>query len=191
MNCAELEMLLCDYAEGTLRGEQKSAVEEHLAGCSACAAIVQDARDALGLVERAALVEAPPELMTRIVHNLAADGAKTRRMSPSAIRRWWARLIEPVLQPRVSMGMAMTVLSFAMLWRFAKIEPRPLRASDLDPAKVWMSLEDRTMRLWARGVKYYENLRLVYEIQTQLKEWSDQADAEATPPPARTGETSR
>ena len=27
-------------------------------------------------------------------------------------------------------------------------------------------------------MKYYENLRVVYEIQTQLKEWSDQQ-----PPP--------
>lgn len=190
MNCAELEILLCDYAEGSLRSEQKFAVEEHLAGCSACALMVQDARDALSLIERAAVIDAPPELMTRIVHNLAADRDLARRMAPSAIRRWWARLIEPVLQPRVSMGMAMTVLSFAMLWRFAKIDPRPLRPSDLDPAKVLMSLEDRAMRTWARGVKYYENLRLVYEIQTQLKEWSDQAGAD-TSAPARPGEASR
>ena len=28
MNCADIEILLCDYVDGTLRGEQKSAVEE-------------------------------------------------------------------------------------------------------------------------------------------------------------------
>jgi hypothetical protein len=27
-------------------------------------------------------------------------------------------------------------------------------------------------------VKYYENLRVVFEIQTQLKEWSDQQPAD-------------
>ena len=191
MNCAELEILLCDYVDGTLHGEQKLAVTEHLAGCAGCAALVQDANEALALIGRSALVEAPPELMTRIGFNLAAERKKTRLMAPSAVRRWWARLVEPVLQPRPVMGLAMTVLSFAMLWRFAGIEQRPLRPSDLDPAKVWTALEDRTMRTWERGVKYYENLRLVYEIQTQLKEWSDQADAEVTPAPARAQGTSR
>ena len=33
MNCADIEILLCDYVDGTLHGEQKSAVEAHLAGC--------------------------------------------------------------------------------------------------------------------------------------------------------------
>ena len=31
MTCAELEILLCDYVDGTLRGAEKSALESHLA----------------------------------------------------------------------------------------------------------------------------------------------------------------
>ena len=37
MTCAELEILLCDYVDGTLRAEERTALENHLAGCSACA----------------------------------------------------------------------------------------------------------------------------------------------------------
>ena len=33
-------------------------------------------------------------------------------------------------------------------------------------------------------MKYYENLRVVFEIQTQLKEWTDQADDSSKPKPA-------
>jgi hypothetical protein len=71
------------------------------------------------------------------------------------------------------MGMAMTVLSFAMLGRFAGIQVRQLKPSDLNPANVWVALEDKAQRTWDRGVKYYESLRLVYELQTRVKEWTD------------------
>ena len=47
-------------------------------------------------------------------------------------------------------------------------EVRPSRATQKQ------LLRDSVQRGWERTVKYYENLRVVYEIQTQLKEWSDQ-----------------
>ena len=36
----------------------------------------------------------------------------------------------------------------------------------------------KAVRLKDRMVKYYENLRLVYEIQSRLKEWTDQEEEE-------------
>ena len=44
MTCAELEILLCDYVDGTLRGAEKTALETHLAGCSACAELAKDVK---------------------------------------------------------------------------------------------------------------------------------------------------
>ena len=77
------------------------------------------------------------------------------------------------------MGMAMTVLFFAMLGRVTGVQVRQLKPSDLDPVKVWMTTEDRAHRVWDRGMKYYDNLRLVYLIQTRLKEWSDDQPEQA------------
>jgi anti-sigma factor RsiW len=37
MNCAETEILICDYLDGTLTTAQKAQVNLHLAGCPACA----------------------------------------------------------------------------------------------------------------------------------------------------------
>ena len=88
------------------------------------------------------------------------------------------------MQPRYAMGMAMTVLSFAMLGRFAGIEVRQLTPSDLDPVKIWTAAEDRAMRTWERGVKYYESLRLVFEIETRVKEWRDDGSDAANNQPA-------
>jgi anti-sigma factor RsiW len=183
MNCADIEILLCDYVDGTLHGEQKSAVEGHLAACEPCAEFVRDAAGAVEFMERAAVVEPPPELMTRLLFELPAV---KQQLKPNWKQRLFGKWFEPVMQPRMAMGMAMTVLSFAMLSKCAGIQVRQLKASDLNPVSVVASVEDRAMRTWTRGVKYYESLRFVYEIQTQIKDWRDKsAAAQEAPQPAK------
>jgi len=54
------------------------------------------------------------------------------------------------------------------------IRGRQLRPADLNPLKMWTAAEMGVSRTWERGVKYYENLRLVFEIQTRLKQWNEE-----------------
>jgi hypothetical protein len=178
MTCAELEILLCDYVDGTLRAEERTALESHLAGCSACAELAQDVAGVTAFIERVAVPEPPAELLTRILHELPSG-----RQRAAARPSWWRKLVggwvNTVLSPRYAMGMAMTVLSFSMIAKFAHIEPRQLHAADLDPAKIWAGIDDRTHRAWDRAVKYYDNLRLVIEVQSRFKEWTDQEQPQA------------
>jgi hypothetical protein len=173
MNCAELEELICDYLDGTLASGRKAEVERHLEACPACAEAARDAAAAVAFMERAADVEPPPELITRILFD-----APWTRKAPAKRRGWLAdklaRLVAPVMQPRFVMGMAMTILSFSILSRFVPMQQ--LRAADLRPSEVWASLDDRAHRAWARSVKYYENLKVVYQIQTLLRDWQQQAE---------------
>jgi hypothetical protein len=94
-------------------------------------------------------------------------------------RRLFGRLlgswIEPVLQPRWAMGMGMAALAFFML----APNVRQVKPADLNPAKVWSAVENRVSRTWERGVKNYENMQVVYQIETRLKQWNDEASAEA------------
>ena len=61
-----------------------------------------------------------------------------------------------------------------------------MTAADLDPVRLYSSLDDRTHRLWDRTVKSYESMRLVYEIRSQLNEWKQQqADADEAAADAR------
>ncbi len=191
MNCADVEILLADYVDGTLRPEKKAALEVHLSGCAACAELARDSAEAVAFMERAAVTEAPPELVTRILFEVTA-GPSHAVIKPSWARRLFGRWFESVLQPRFAMGMAMTVLSLAMVGRFTHV--RQLTPSDLDPVKVWTAAEDRVVRWYNRGVKYYESLRVVYEIQTRLKEWAEeqpapQAGTSQTTPQAGTSQT--
>lgn len=176
MNCADLDILLCDYVDGALTSEQRSTVEGHLSVCMACRELAADAATAVEFIHRAAEVEPPAELVTRIIfHNRPEKSTAPER---KGWRRWFGRWLEPVLQPRFAMGMAMTILSFSMLGRFAGIPSRQLRAADLEPAKVWATVDDRAHRTWERAVKYYESLRLVYEIQSRLREWTEQEEGD-------------
>jgi anti-sigma factor RsiW len=170
MTCAELESLLCDYVDGTLDASGRKAVEFHLSACAACAEFARDAAAGAGFLRRAERVDPPPQLVTRILFQIPARRQDGRESWLRSIRRWF----EPVMQPRFAMGMAMTILSFAMLGRFSGIKVRQLTAQDLNPAAIWTEIDDRAHRTWARAVKYYESLRFVYEIQSRLKEWTEQ-----------------
>jgi hypothetical protein len=72
--------------------------------------------------------------------------------------------------------MAMTVLSFAMLERCTGVKVQNIQAADLSPVRVWGGVEDRAVRLKDRVVKSYENLRVVYEIETRLKDLEQQQE---------------
>jgi hypothetical protein len=184
MTCAELETLICDYVDGSLGPDARTTVEQHLAGCRNCAELARDAAAAVGFLERAAEVEPPPELMTRLLFEAPWAHAKT---PASGLRNWFRRILHPVLQPRFAMGMAMTILSFAMLARFVT-PARQLHPSDLAPAKVWAGLEDRVYRGWQRTVKFYESIKIVYQIQSTLRDWQQQQEEEQKPA-AETGKS--
>ena len=175
MNCADVEILLADFVDGTLRGDAASALEAHLAGCAACREMARDSAEAVAFMERAAVVEAPPELVTRILFEVTV-GPSRAVIKPSMVRRLFGRWLEPILQPRFAMGMALTILSFAIIGRSTHV--RQLTPSDLDPVKVFTAAEDRVVRWYNRGVKYYESMRVVYEIQTRLKEWAEEQPAQ-------------
>ena len=74
--------------------------------------------------------------------------------------------------------MAMTILSFAMLERCTGVKVQHIQAADLNPVRIWGGLEDKTMRLKDRAIKYYENLRWVYELETRIRALQDQPEAQ-------------
>jgi hypothetical protein len=174
MTCTDLEVLLCDYVDGTLSAASQTTVEHHLGECADCRRLAADAKAAVSFIEKVADVEPPASLVNDLLFQARVKAAPARRSIKSRIGRW----LEPVLQPRFAMGMAMTILSFSMLGRFAGIPARQLKPSDLEPVKIWAALDDKMHRSWQRAVQYYESIRLVYEIQSTLKDWTEPADVQ-------------
>ena len=89
MNCAEIEILICDYWHA--HGGRRAEVERHLAECPACAELARDSAAAVAFMETAAEVEPPPELVTRI---LFAPAWKQQSRS-SGVRQWFGSSCNP------------------------------------------------------------------------------------------------
>ncbi|HXR77551.1 MAG TPA: zf-HC2 domain-containing protein [Bryobacteraceae bacterium] len=184
MNCAEFEILLSDYVDGTVSIDQRRAIEAHADSCPVCREFLRDVFQAVSFMDSAEKVAPPPELITRIVYHAPRGRVRDESEYRGFFSRTFTKWLQPVLQPRFAMGMAMTILSFAMLGRCTGVQVQQIRPADLSPGRVWNNVEDRAYRSWDRTVKYYENLRLVYEIETRLQEIRDQQDAMPAPKPA-------
>src|SRR5436853_36857 len=122
MNCADAEILICDYA--TLSSAERFELELHLGECPACAELARDSAAAVAFMERAEDVEPPPVLVNRI---LFEQRWKQHVSRGAGIRAWFGKLLHPILQPRFAMSMAITILSLAWLAKYVA-PARPLTA---------------------------------------------------------------
>ena len=193
MQCSEFEIRMCEYLDGTLAARQE--VEQHAAECPNCREMLADARAFGAFLERVPPVEAPPELVTSILYQTETARARLGRAS-SRWRRWLA----PLLQPRIVMGMAMTILSVSMLSRVAGVKVRQLEAADLNPVSIWRGIDNQGHRVWDRGMKFYQNVRFIYELMAQLRSTDEEeeqqpkqgeAPAERRIPPSQVPERRR
>lgn len=176
MTCVEFEDALADYLDGTLSAAGCVALEAHVAACPGCKQFMADASAGFEALKAAEPVTPPPDLITHIAYQ--APVGRIRR--PFERRGWFNRVltgwVQPILQPRFAMGMAMTVLSFAMLERCTGIRVQRIGPADLNPIVIWHGMEDRAVRMKDRTVKYYENIRFVYDIETRLRDMEEATD---------------
>ena len=172
MNCADAEILICDYA--TLSSAERFELERHLGECLACAELARDTAFAIAFMERAADVEPPPALINRM---LFEQRWKQQPSRAAGVRQWIGRLLQPMLQPKLAMSMALTVLFLAALGRYVA-PARPLTSADFNPVRIWQSIDDRMYQGWQRTVKFYESIKFVYQIRARLQEWNQQRDEE-------------
>ena len=81
ISCVQLESLLTEYFDDALTPPEIAAIEEHLATCQACGAMVEDTRLALRYTRNIAELEAPPQLVARIIEQTTgAAGAFLSRV---------------------------------------------------------------------------------------------------------------
>ncbi|MBV9302257.1 MAG: zf-HC2 domain-containing protein [Acidobacteriaceae bacterium] len=188
MNCTEFETLLADYIDGVLPASDRAALEQHSASCPACREFLGEVNGGLAFLKRAEPVQAPPELITRIAYQ--APVGRTRH--PFEMEGIWAKFsvqwLQPLLRPRFAMGMAMTILSFAMLQRCTGVQVQRIQAADLSPVRIWDGVEDKVMRTKDRAVKYYENIRFIYRIESRLKDIEAQQETARSPQPRKSSQ---
>ena len=173
MQCAEFEALLAEALDATLHGATLAAFEAHQASCPACSAMFQEARAGMHWLKELEDIEPPKQL----VHNILAQTIGTvPEASTKAVpigENWFDRLkakvssvFAPVVTPRFAMSFGMAFFSITMLANIAGLHVSDLKHVDIS-AK---GLEKTYYSTQARVVRYYENIRLVYEIESRVRD---------------------
>lgn len=179
MTRAQLEALITDYLDGVLSEADAAEFEKYLPLYPDLAELVHDAADAMRLLDQADTPEPPAALYAQIHLRLEAERkAAERKRSSTGLWEGLLAFFAPMMQPRFVMGMAMTVLSISMVGQLTGARIDQVTAADLKPAAIWSSVEYRAQRIWDRATKYYESLRVVYEMRTRVQEWRTQLEQE-------------
>ena len=95
-----------------------------------------------------------------------------RARATAALRN--SSLGQIALQPRFAMTAAMAFFSIALTMNLTGVHPLSLRASDLRPSSMKRNLADAD----ARVVRYYEGLRVVYELESRVHDFEGTTDSD-------------
>src|ERR1039457_83523 len=185
MECAEFETLLSHAIDsaasesGGLSAARKESFEAHRRVCPICGpmfAEVQAGRQWLQALEE---VEPP----TYLVHNIltatsgviskrefAATGERRATPFTERAREWGDSFFTPVStfvrQPRFVMSFGMIFFSFSLALSAAGVKPKDVAKIDVRPSALRHAYNDAQIKV----VKYYDNIRFVYEIESKLRE---------------------
>ncbi len=163
MTHLELENLASEYLEGQLELARRQEVEAHLAGCADCRELMADLSHTLELCAAAEEVEPAPWLVSKIL--LATIGERR-----PTLREKISSYFQPVLRPRVAYSVAMAVFSISIIINAAGINLSDLTLADLNP-RNWAYQANRTGHLLvARAEKFFYDVRVVYEIESRLRQ---------------------
>src|ERR1022692_2377945 len=186
IECAEFETLLSEALDrdfmnndGQLSPARKQRFEAHRRVCGICGPLFADAQAGQRWLRSLEAVEPPAYLVHNILaatsgvvstRTLAATpGGRTTPFGERA-REWWDSFITPVTafvrQPRFVMSFGMIFFSFSLALSAAGVKPKDVAKVDLRPAAVRHAYNDAQIKV----VKYYDNIRFVYEIESKLRE---------------------
>ena len=202
--CAEFEALLMDALDdpAQLTGARRESFDAHRRICAICGPLFADVKAGRDWLRSLEPVEPPAYLMHNIliatsgvVSTRSAVIAGARRRTPFGERArelwdsWFAPVSAFVRQPRFAMSFGMIFFSFSMVLSIAGVKPADLARVDLRPAAVRHAYNDAQIKV----VKYYDNIRFVYEIESkvrELKRATAPAEPGAQPQKNRTNDTS-
>jgi hypothetical protein len=170
-NCEQIDERLSDYLDNLLSADERAEFERHAAGCARCTPLIGRVGGIVRRVQSLAPIETPPRLVSAILD---------QTIGPRGWRRWLA-MAPMLLQPRFAMGFATAAASLVILFYASGLSPAKIRKADLNPVNIYRSVNRQTHLVYARGVKYVNDLRVVYEIQSRLRPPESPVREEAPP----------
>jgi Putative zinc-finger len=191
MQCHEFDNLLSDAIDGVLRGGELEAFHAHAGSCSVCGPLLAEVTAGRSWLKDLTEVEPPVSLVTNILASTTGVDTQRLRVNLSVrprvtwlerVQAWASEAVQPiwgtVRQPRFAMSFGMAFFSLSVALSVLGVKPADLRSVSLRPAAIRHAYYNTQ----ARVVRYYDNIRFVYEVQavaSKLKR--NVAPAEAAP----------
>jgi len=178
MQCAEFDALLNQALDATLTGPKLESFQAHARICAVCGPLFAETDGGRRWLKSLAEVEPPANLVHNIL--LATTGYESERVAvrakgkaswADAITGWLRSVFAPVLsmgrQPRFAMSFGMAFFSLSISLSLAGVKVSDMRHMDMRPSAIKRTYYETT----GRAVKYYENIRFVYEIESRVREF--------------------
>jgi len=174
MQCLEFDALLSQAIDGSLSGDKLGSFEAHGRECKACGELLQEAEAGRSWLKSLGDVAPPPRLVTNIL--LRTSGLPSRAQG-KGVAAWLGRLragagavVSPLVgaarQPRFAMSFGMAFFTLSATLSLSGVRLRDLRHLDLRPSAIRRTYYETSGRV----VKYYENIRFVYEIESRVRQ---------------------
>jgi len=201
VECAEFEALLSEVldSDGQLSPARMEGFEAHRRVCASCGPLFAEVQAGQRWLRALEAVEPPVHLVDNILTatsgivstrtysaTRSATGAATSggRTTPfgERMRERWDAFFSPVAafvrQPRFVMSFGMIFFSFSLAMSAAGVKPKDVAKVSLRPSALRHTYNDAQIKV----VKYYDNIRFVYEIESKLRELK-RANTPAEPGP--------
>jgi Putative zinc-finger len=180
LQCHEFDALLADALDGILMGPQLDRFQAHARTCSACGPLFAEAEAGRNWLKDLTEVEPPAGLVMNILASTTGVNTQFLRAGEPVLRpdaSWIERaqawvsgmfvsLWATVRQPRFAMSFGMAFFSLSVALSVIGVKPADLRQVSLRPA----ALRHSYYSTQARVVRYYENIRFVYEVESRVRE---------------------
>lgn len=196
LRCEDWELLLTDALDGLLPAAQRADFDAHASSCAVCGQMLEQARQGREWLRfLSPEPEVPAGMVERIVGKTSGAALAGHPLAPAggAIPATPHLLGLPVRRvmwdSRMLMTAAMAFFSIALTLNLAGVRLTNFKLSDLTPASLEMNLTRQFYGAKGSLVRYYDNLRLVYEVESRIQdlrhsEQMRQAAPERHAPPA-------
>ncbi len=188
MQCNEFDALLSDALDLALTGAKLECFQAHAMACSICGPLLTEAEQGQRWLKQLKEVDPPADLVQNIL--VSTTGIDTVRLRGSAVqtqvglsdrlRDWATRLVSPIVaavrQPRFVMSFGMAFFSLSISLSLTGVKLTDVRHADLRPSAIRRTYYETSGKV----VKYYENIRFVYELESRVREFK-RATAPAEP----------
>ena len=162
--CDLIEARLSDYLEGLLQGPERAAFEAHANSCADCAPLVASVRSLVGEMRSMEELETPPRLVYAILD---------KTLGPRETVTGWQGFLNAIrglATPKFAYGGASVMATLIIILGASGFSLRKPKLADLQPAAIYHKADQKAHLAFARSVKYVSDLRVVYEIQSRLRQ---------------------